>query len=137
MLLYLPTTRGVGSINSSSSFSDKSLLVRPGPISQAPAAYHILNDFILPVLPLYFQQMVTEVKQVEAPLLAQQDDDGAACPVQAITKTLPGGRERKQLEGGAREGVGEGSPPGPGVLLVSSQCLGQFSKSVKWVQGKL
>jgi len=49
---------------------------------------HILNDLILPVLPLDFQQVVTEVKQVEATLLAQQDDDGAAGPVQTVTKTL-------------------------------------------------
>lgn len=56
----------------------------------ATSAYHILNDLILPVLPLHLQQMVTEVKQVKAPLLAQQDDDGAAGPVQAVTEALPG-----------------------------------------------
>lgn len=62
------------------------------PISQAPAAYHILNDFVLPVLPLHFQQVVAEVEQVKATLLAQQDDDGATGPVQAVTKALPGSR---------------------------------------------
>lgn len=71
---------------------------RAGPVSQAPAAYHVLNDFILPVLPLYFEQVVTEVEQVKATLLAQQDDDGAACPVQTITETLPGSKERKRPE---------------------------------------
>lgn len=54
------------------------------------SAYHVLNDLILPILPLHLQQMVTEVKQVKAPLLAQQDDDGTAGPVQAITEALPG-----------------------------------------------
>jgi hypothetical protein len=33
--------------------------------------------------------MITEVKQVKAPLLAQQDNDGAAGPVQAVTEALP------------------------------------------------
>lgn len=33
--------------------------------------------------------MVTEVKQVEATLLAQQDNDGAASPIQAVSETLP------------------------------------------------
>lgn len=60
-------------------------LLRP-----AISAYHILNDLILPILPLHLQQMITEVKQVKAPLLAQQDNDGAAGPVQAITEALPG-----------------------------------------------
>lgn len=40
--------------------------------------------------------MVTEVEQVKAPLLAQQDDDGAARPVQAVTEALPGGGGRKR-----------------------------------------
>lgn len=62
----------------------------------AVSAYHILNDLILPVLPLHLQQMITEVKQVKAPLLAQQDDDGAAGPVQAVTEALPGVGEGKQ-----------------------------------------
>ena len=62
----------------------------PSPRPQPQATYHILNDFIFPVLPLYFEQVVTEVKQVEATLLAQQDDDGAASPIQAISETLPG-----------------------------------------------
>lgn len=70
----------------------------PLPRPQPLAAYHILDDLILPVLPLDLQQVVTEVKQVEATLLAQQDDDGTAGPVQTITKTLPGSGERKQLE---------------------------------------
>lgn len=58
---------------------------------------HILNDFILPVLPLDFKQVVTEVKQVKAALLAQQDNNGAASPVQAVPEALPGMGERKQL----------------------------------------
>lgn len=62
----------------------------PSPRPQPRAAYHILNDFIFPVLPLYFEQVVTEVEQVKATLLAQQDDDGAAGPVQAVSETLPG-----------------------------------------------
>lgn len=57
----------------------------------ATSAYHVLNDFVLPILPLHLQQMVTEVKQVKAPLLAQQDNDGAAGPVQAVTETLSAG----------------------------------------------
>lgn len=68
---------------------------RPRP---ATSAYHVLNDFILPVLPLHLQQMVAEVKQVKAPLLAQQDDDGAACPIQAVAEALPGGGKGKRRE---------------------------------------
>lgn len=51
--------------------------------------HHVLDDLILAVLPLHLEQVVAEVKQVEAALLTQQHDDGAACPVQPITKTLP------------------------------------------------
>lgn len=66
----------------------------------ATSAYHILDDFILPILPLNFEQVVTEVKQVESPLLAQQDNDGATSPVQAVTKTLPGvGKEAAGVRG--------------------------------------
>lgn len=67
----------------------------PGPTVPRPAAsaYHVLDDFILPVLPLHLQQMVAEIKQVKASLLAQQDDDGAASPIQAVTKALPGVQE--------------------------------------------
>lgn len=83
----------------------------PG-LSHQPA-YHILNDFILPVLPLHFEQVVTEVEQVEATLLAQQDDDGATSPVQAIAETLPRSRERKQLE---REVAEEGREGGSLIL---------------------
>lgn len=108
MALDLPAVWGVGSIISSPSCSEKSLLVKPGSLSWAPAAYHILNDFILAVLPLHFQQVVAEVEQVEATLLAQQDDDGAAGPVQAITKTLPGSRRGSswsERQGGVGRGL--------------------------------
>lgn len=51
--------------------------------------------------------MVTEVEKVEATLLAQQDDDGAASPVQAISKTLPGsGRGNSWSEKQEAEGEG-------------------------------
>lgn len=62
---------------------------QPSLCRPAISAYHILNDLILPVLSLHLQQMVTEIKQVKAPLLAQQDNDGAAGPVQAVTEALP------------------------------------------------
>lgn len=75
------------------------------------SAYHILNDLILPILPLHLQQMVTEVKQVKTPLLAQQDDDGTAGPVQAITEALPGvGKETVRSQG-------ETPSPKPAVQL--------------------
>lgn len=101
---------------------------------------HILNDFILPVLPLYFQQVVTEVEQVEATLLAQQDDDGAASPVQAITKTLlscelvgPHGNAVDELHGtpqpvefhtlvNVHDAVGGWRAPPDGVLQVASNA---------------
>lgn len=69
---------------------------RPAP---AQPAHHVLNDLILPVLPLHFQQVVTEVEQVKAALLAQQNDDGAAGPVQTIAKTLPGVGRRAGVRG--------------------------------------
>ena len=94
MSLYLPAVWGAGLRKQLTLLCRrKACLPGPAPTPRTwpRAAYHILNDFILPVLPLYFQQVVTEVEQVEATLLAQQDDDGAASPVQAVSKTLPGG----------------------------------------------
>lgn len=43
--------------------------------------YHILDDLVLAILSLDLQQVVAEIKEVEAPLLAQKHDDGAASPV--------------------------------------------------------
>jgi len=60
--------------------------------------HHVLDDLVLAVLPLDFEQMVAEVKEVEAALLAQQNDDGAAGPVQPVAEALPGRRERKHAE---------------------------------------
>lgn len=60
----------------------KSLLV------PAEFTHHILDDLVLAVLSLHFEEMVAEVKEVEAPLLPQQYDDGAASPVQPIAKAL-------------------------------------------------
>lgn len=51
--------------------------------------HHILDDFVFAILPLDLQQMVAEVKKVKAALLSQQHNDGAASPVQPITKALP------------------------------------------------
>lgn len=50
--------------------------------------HHVLDDLVLAVLPLHFEEMVAEVKEVEAPLLPQQHNDGAAGPVQPIAKAL-------------------------------------------------
>lgn len=63
--------------------------------------------------------MVAEVKQVKAPLLAQQDDDGAACPIQAVTEALPGGREGKRGEAEKK-----GCLQSRGVQLSSGPALG-------------
>lgn len=49
--------------------------------SNLKVTYHILDDLILAILSLDLQQVVAEIKEVEAPLLAQQNDDGAASPV--------------------------------------------------------
>lgn len=54
-----------------------------------PRTYHVLYDFVLAVLPLHFQQVVAEVKEVEASLLSEENDDGAARPVQTVSKALP------------------------------------------------
>lgn len=43
--------------------------------------YHILDDLVLAILSLDFQEVVAEVEEVEAPLLSQQHDDGTASPV--------------------------------------------------------
>lgn len=53
------------------------------------STYHILDYLIFPILPLDFQEVVAEIKEVKATLLSQQDNDGAASPVQPIPKTLP------------------------------------------------
>lgn len=52
--------------------------------------HHIFDDLVLPILPLDFEQVVAEVEEVEAPLLSQQHDDGAAGPVQPVPEALPG-----------------------------------------------
>ena len=63
-----------------------------GPLGSHSSTYHIFYDFILPVLPLHLQQVVTEVKEVKAPLLSKENNDRATCPVQTISKALPGRR---------------------------------------------
>lgn len=50
--------------------------------------HHVLDDLVLAILSLHFEEMVAEVKEVEAALLPQQHDDGAAGPVQPIAKAL-------------------------------------------------
>lgn len=54
------------------------------------ATHHIFDDFILAILSLDFEKVIAEVKEVKAPLLSQQHDDGTAGPVQPIPKALPG-----------------------------------------------
>lgn len=51
--------------------------------------YHALDDLVFAVVFLHLQQVVAEVQDVEAPLLAQQGDDHATGPVEAVTKALP------------------------------------------------
>lgn len=51
--------------------------------------HHILDDLVFAILSLHFEEMVAEVKEVEATLLIQQNDDGAVGPVQPIAKALP------------------------------------------------
>ena len=101
---------------SSSSFPETAScptsLLRP-----AISAYHILNDLILPVLPLHLQQVITEVKQVKAPLLAQQDDDGAAGPVQAVTEALPGVGKETVRSGGEKPSPKYSYPQGDNSQL--------------------
>lgn len=63
---------------------------KPCPLA-CPLAHHVLDDLVLAVLTLHLEQVVAEVKEVEAPLLAQQHDDGAASPVQPVPETLPVG----------------------------------------------
>lgn len=55
--------------------------------------HHTLDDLILPVVLLHLEEVVAEVKDVKASLLSQQGDDHAACPVEAVSKALPGGQE--------------------------------------------
>lgn len=71
-----------------------------GPLGPHPSTYHVFYDFILPILPLHLQQVVAEVKEVKAPLLSKENNDRAPCPVQTISKALPGGRNR--MMGGER-----------------------------------
>lgn len=52
--------------------------------------HHILDDLVFAVLPLDFEQVVAKVEEVEAALLSEQHDDGAARPVQPIPEALPG-----------------------------------------------
>lgn len=53
------------------------------------STYHTLDDLILAVMLLHFQEVVGEVQDVKAPLLAQQGDDHTAGPVESVTKALP------------------------------------------------
>lgn len=50
--------------------------------------HHVLDDLILAVLSLHFEEVITEVKEVKATLLSQQHNDGATGPVQSIPKAL-------------------------------------------------
>lgn len=68
-----------------------------GLLGPYPSTYHIFYDFILPILPLHLQQVVAEVKEVKAPLLSKENNDRATCPVQTISKALPGGEDRTEL----------------------------------------
>lgn len=65
-----------------------------GPLGPHCSTYHVFYDFILPILPLHLQQVVAEVEEVKAPLLSKENNDGATCPVETISKALPGGRNR-------------------------------------------
>lgn len=51
--------------------------------------HHALYDLVLAVVFLHLEQVIAEVQDVEAPLLAQQGDDDAAGPVQPVSETLP------------------------------------------------
>lgn len=55
---------------------------------RSPVTHHVLDDLVFAVLSLHFEEMVAEVKEVEAALLPQQHDDGTAGPVQPIAKAL-------------------------------------------------
>lgn len=50
--------------------------------------HHVLDDLILAVLSLHFEEVIAEVKEVKATLLSQQHDDSAAGPVQPVPKAL-------------------------------------------------
>lgn len=76
-----------------SKIENRSVLVQ-ALLGSHPSTYHVFNDFILPVLPLHLQQVVAEVKEVKAPLLSKENNDRTACPVQTISKALPGRRTR-------------------------------------------
>lgn len=50
--------------------------------------HHVLDDLVLAVLSLHFEEVIAEVKEVKATLLSQQHNDGAASPVQPVPKAL-------------------------------------------------
>lgn len=50
--------------------------------------HHVLDDLVLAVLSLHFEEVIAEVKEVKATLLSQQHDDGAASPVQPVPEAL-------------------------------------------------
>lgn len=54
------------------------------------STHHILDNLILAVVLLDFQQVVAEIQHIKAPLLSQKHNDHTASPVQAIPKALPG-----------------------------------------------
>lgn len=62
--------------------------------------HHALDDLVFAVVLLHLQQVVAEVEDVEASLLAQESDDHAARPVEAVSKALPGEQEGANMSEG-------------------------------------
>lgn len=59
--------------------------------------HHTLDNLIFAIVFLNLEEMIAEVEDVEASLLSQESDDHAACPVEAISKTLPRGQEMSHV----------------------------------------
>lgn len=51
--------------------------------------HNTLDDLVLAVVLLHLQKVVAEVQDVKSPLLPQEHNDHAACPVEAVSKALP------------------------------------------------
>lgn len=51
--------------------------------------YHTLDDLILAIVFLDFQEMIAEVHDIKSTVLAQKNNDHTSSPVKSITKTLP------------------------------------------------
>lgn len=55
--------------------------------------HHTLDDLVFAVVLLHLEKVVAEVEDVKAPLLAQQGNDHAAGPVEAVTEAPSAGQE--------------------------------------------